>query len=370
MLTRLQARSFRNLEPQGSVVWEPAPGSHLLLGDNGAGKTSLLEAIYVLATTRSFRAPRLALATRHGEEAFRLVGEVEDQRRWRLEITWCRESGLTRTVDGNATSLAEHLAVLPVVAWTAAEGEVVTGEPELRRRFLDRGVVGIRPLAIEALSRYRQALDQKRELLSGDGGSPSTLAPWNDLLADAAATVIESRCRYVERLTRAFDRVRSETEVGIPEIELRYRPSPKRGLDGREAIREVLERVQERERAVGFALVGPQRDDLEILWGGHPVRAVASAGERKILSLLLSAAHGQVLEGAGRAPVYLLDDLDAELAPRALEKVWRCFAGVRQVFATSNRPAVWQGLPVTKTWRLAEGVLTEGPDARPERSGR
>lgn len=346
--------------------WRPGPGSHLLLGDNGAGKSSLLEAVYVLATTRSFRAPRLAQCVQHGESVLRLLGEVEDQRRWLLDVAWSREAGLARSVDGGSASLAEHLAVLPMVAWTSVEGEVVTGEPSLRRRFLDRGVVGTRPVALEALSRYRQALDQKRELLSAvssdespSRSSSASLAPWNDLLADAAATVLEARNRYVERLSRAFDEVRSQAEIEIPEVVLRYRPSPKRGLEGREVIRDVLERVQNRERTVGFALVGPQRDELEILWGGHPVPAVASAGERKILSLLLSAAHGRVLEAAGREPLYLLDDLDAELAPGALARVWRCFASARQVFVTSNRPAVWEGLSMGATWHLAGGVQTE-----------
>lgn len=361
MLTRLQARHFRNLEP---LDWSPGPGRHLLLGDNGAGKTSLLEALYVLATTRSFRAPRLAICLQHDQPAFRIEGEVEEERRWRLELAWSREQGLDRTVDGTAGPLSEHLAVLPVAAWTAEEREVVTGEPALRRRFLDRGVVGIRPAAIEALSRYRQTLDQKRELLSSPAAVKPfarALAPWNDLLAQAAAEVIAARQRYVERLSRAFQEVAAEAEPAFPQvlppIELRYRPSPRRGPEGAEAIREVLERIAERETTVGFALVGPQRDELEILWDGHPVRAVASAGERKMLSVLLSAAHGRVLEAAGRRPLYLLDDLDAELAPGALARVWRGFAGGRQVVATSSRPAVWQDLETDRRWHLRKGCL-------------
>lgn len=355
VLTQLKTRGFRNLEP---LTWRVPPGRHLLLGSNGAGKTSVLEAIYTLATTRSFRAPRVSVCVRHGEEAFALEAEVEEERRWRLEVAWSRGDGLVRAVDGSPSTLAGHLGVLPVVAWTADEGEVVTGEPALRRRFLDRGVVGTRPGALAALSRYRQTLDQKRELLSS-GAPLGPVAPWNELLAEAAAELIAARAHYVARLSEHLRQVVVEADLGLPEIGLRYRPSPKRGEAGVSAIREVLDRVAARERAVGFALVGPQRDDLEILWGGQPVRSVASAGERKATSLLLSAAHGRVLEAAGRRPLYLLDDVDAELAPDTLEGVWRCFSRVGQMVATSNRSAVWETREVDRVWTVANGRLSE-----------
>jgi DNA replication and repair protein RecF len=355
VLTHLKARGFRNLEP---LAWNIGPGRSLVLGGNGAGKTSLLEAVYVLATTRSFRAPRLAVCVHHGEDTFALETEVEEERRWRLEVSWSREDGLVRAVDGGATSLAGHLSVLPVVAWTGEEGEVVTGEPGLRRRFLDRGVVGTRPGAIDALSRYRQTLDQKRALLSSEPAS-GPLGPWNELLAEAAAEVIAARARYVAALSERLREVLDEAELGFPEIGLRYRPSPRKGEEGAATIREVLERVAERERSVGFALVGPQRDALEILWAGRPVREVVSAGERKAVSLLLSAAHGRVLETAGRRPLYLLDDVDAELAPDTLRRVWSCFGGVRQMIATSNRPEVWDGRDVDRVWTVTDGRLSE-----------
>ena len=356
MLTRLKARGFRNLEP---LTWAIPPGRHLLLGGNGAGKTSVLEAVYILATTRSFRAPRLSVCVGHGGEAFALEAEVEDERRWRLEVSWSRGAGLTRAVDGGATSVADHLGVLPVVAWTAEEGEVVTGEPKLRRRFLDRGVVGARPGALTLLSRYRQTLDQKRELLSS-GSAAGALVPWNELLADAAADLIRARASYADRLAERFREVAGETDLDFPEIELRYRPSPRDGREGAPAIRASLERMVEKERSAGFALVGPQRDDLEILWGGQPVRTVASAGERKALSLLLSAAQGRVLEEAGRSPVHLLDDMDAELAPVTLDHLWRCFAGVRQLVASSNRAAVWEGRELEGVWTVADGIVSGG----------
>ncbi len=353
LLVEITSRGFRNLEP---LAWRPEPGSHLLLGGNGAGKTSLLEAIYVLATTRSFRTPRLADCVRHGEEAFAVEGEVESGRRCRLEVGW-RGGERLRAVNGKTGSLAEHLGVLPVVAWHAGEADVLTGTPGARRRFLDRGVVGARPSALAVLSRYRAALLQKRQLLAGSGEG---LEAWNELLAGAAAEVIRLRQAYFERLEQelaAVVEVAAAAGLTLPAIELRYRPSPASGLDGAAEIAASLARMAERERRRQLPLVGPQRDDLEVLLGGHEVRRVASAGERKALSLLLLAAHGRVLAAAGRDPLYLLDDADTELAPPTLAALWGVFAGAGQLVATSNRPQVWLALAVGRVWQVEKGRL-------------
>ena len=354
-LTRLTARSFRNLEP---LDWSPGPGRHLLLGDNGAGKTSVLEAVYVLATTKSFRTPRLAECVQHGREAFSLAGDTEGDRRTRLAVAWSEPRGLERSVDGSSTDLAAHLEVLPVVAWTSDEVETVVGAPALRRRMMDRGAVGLRPRVLEVRTRYRRALAQKRELLGREPKpEPGELAPWNDLLASAAADLIAARAEYVERLSNALETVLADSGLEFPKIFLGYKPSPRKALQGAPVIRETLERVARREVRRGHPVIGPHRDDLEITWGGHPVDSVASAGERKALSLLLSAAQGRVLEQADRRPVYLLDDLDAELAAGNLARVWGVFPATGQVLATSNRPGVWEELDTDFRWSLAGGRL-------------
>jgi recombinational DNA repair ATPase RecF len=143
----------------------------------------------------------------------------------------------------------------------------------------------------------------------------------------------------------------------FPPIELRYRPSPADGLDGQQDIADALDRIADRERRRQMPLLGPHRDELEILWGGHEIRRVASAGERKALSLMLLAAHGRVVEEAGRPPLYLLDDMDAELAPPTVASVWGVFQGSEQLFATSNRPQVWLTLEVGTIWEMERGEL-------------
>lgn len=379
MLRRLEASDFRNLEP---LVWEPGPGRHLLLGGNGAGKTSVLEAVYAVATTRSFRTPRLAECVRHGAEGFRLRAEVEAAARTTLAVAYTLSgatggSGLDRSVNGERGSLAEHLEVLPVVAWSTADLEVVSGPPSARRRFLDRGVVSLRPGALTVLRRYREALGEKRELLgdrgsSGGAAGQATLGTWNRVLAEAAVEVARLRAAYARELDRQVAAVLAEVGaagIDFPEVTLSYRPSPAEALADVETLAGRLDRAAESERRRGMPLLGPHRDELEISWGGHPADRVASAGERKALSLALVAAHGRVLGAAGREPTHLLDDLDAELAPDTLARLWRVFAGASQLLATSNRPAVWEGLEVEHRWRVAGGRVEALADPLPEASG-
>lgn len=351
MLSLLKVQNFRNLS---HLEWGLAEGSHLLLGGNGAGKTSVLEAIHVLATTRSFRTSQIQDCVQHETSGFNLRGEVNGERRAQLEVAF--QSGeRSRFLNGKSSSLAEHLGVLPVVAWTAtSEAEILVGAPVARRRFLDRGVVGLRPGSLETLSRYREALFQKRRLLLEGGGG---IEAWNDLLAGEAAAVIEQRSRYVELVRGHLQEVVVQAGLPFPSIDLRYRPSPSVGLEGKESILRALERMADSERRRRIPLVGPHRDELEILWDGHEIRRVASAGERKALSLLLLATHAAVLASGGRAPLILLDDADAELSPQTTASVWQVFVRARQVLVTSNRPQVWLTQEIGALWEMEKGVL-------------
>lgn len=344
MLTRLEARGFRNLEP---LSLDFGPGFHLILGPNGAGKTSLLEAVYLLATTRSFRASQLVHCARHeGDRIFRVAGDIQTAARSRLEFSW-QDGTRNRLVNGQRGSLAEYLGVLPVVTWTMADAEVLAGSPAERRRFLDRGVVGRRPAAIDILTRYRQALQEKRRLLEQLRATPSRrseIETWNLVLAAAAAELTAQRAAYVEVLKERLNEVLERCELGIPPIQLSYRPSPASSLEGQGKIFDELMEKAEREIETGSPAMGPHRDDLRILWGGHDVRRVASAGERKALGLALQVAHGEILSAAGRAPIYLLDDADTELDRQRLEAIWQPLLDAGQLFASSNRPEIWESI--------------------------
>ncbi len=328
-----------------------------MLGPNGAGKTSLLEAVYLLATTRSFRTAQIGDCVRHGGADFHLRGEIEGSQRILLEVGFSSGSRY-RSCNGNVTSLVEHLRALPVVAWTGEDREILSGGPDKRRRFLDQGIVGTRPAALEVLARFRRILAQKRQLLlsADDAG----LGSWNELLAKAAAELMGLRRQYLEALSEALGAILGATELDLPDLRLEYRPSLQVEDEDVEQIRQRLEDVRPNEIREGRPLLGPQRDEVVIGWGDHSVRKVGSAGERKVLGILITAARGRVLEAAARSPVYLLDDADSELDEGRLGAVWKAFEGAQQVLVSSSRPEIWSMAPEAIRWQLVAGSIAPG----------
>ena len=349
MIERFSCRDFRNLEP---LEWRPAAGPQVVVGANGAGKTSLLEALYMLATSRSFRGARPAECCRRGAAAFFLEAEVAGERRARLGVGWTAAGGLERLLNGKSATLADHLAMQPVVAWSAADAELLDGPPLLRRRLLDQGLVSARPGALAVLARYRQALEQKRRLLA-DG--LSGLGPWNELLAAAANELVALRRGYAERLGAGLEAVLAGSQLELGVVELVYRPSVDPGEGGTEEILAKLEEARDDERRQRRPLLGPHRDDLVVLWQGRGLRRAASAGEKKLLGLALTAARGRLLEAVGRPPLYLLDDADGDLDRRRLETVWRLFADAPQLVATTHRPEAWEAVGGAVTRCLEDG---------------
>lgn len=191
MLERLALNGFRNIE---AVDWPLSPGSHLLIGDNGAGKTSLLEAVYLVATTRSFRTSVIRDCARVSGPVgssstldviadsgidLSVRAEVGEPRRASLRL-WLADGVLQRELDDQRVTLREYLEPLPVVVWSSRETEILSGALEQRRSMIDRGVIGSDLRHLDDVSNYRRCLNQKKELLRrGLGG----LESWNALLA-------------------------------------------------------------------------------------------------------------------------------------------------------------------------------------------
>ncbi len=360
MLSSLSLFGFRNLN---RLQWSLAEGSHLLLGGNGAGKTSLLEAIYLVATTRSFRTSNLRECLRVGgaEEdtegveapAFGVSATTVGDRRAHLELRWSGGS-TRRELDSKAVPLAKYLEPLPVVVWSAQDADVLSGSHDRRRRMLDRGLVSEDLSRLGVVSRYRQCLRQKRELLRrGQAG----IEEWNHLLAQAASDLARERSSYVEVLSTGLREGLARSGLDFPPLALHYRPSPPCALDGTEAIEEALQEEMSEERRRRRPLVGPHLDRLLILWGEKDVSEIASAGERKSLGLLLLVAQFLALEAAGRTPVVLADDVDSELDTASLQCLWRVLSEARQVIVSSNRPEVWKALEVSHRWSVRGGSL-------------
>jgi DNA replication and repair protein RecF len=350
LLAAFTCSHFRNLT---QLEWTPGEGVHLILGKNGAGKSSLLEAIYLLATTRSFRTAKLADCVQHEQQTFYLRGEIESERRVNLEASWT-DGRRSRQVNGERVGLMEHLSVLPVVAWSSAEEEVISGSPAHRRRFVDRGIVGSRPAALGVLRNFRRAIEQKRHLLAARGAG---IEAWNEVLAAAILELGSLRQKWVEKLAGAIQEVVTTAAFSVPKIEVFFRPSVSGAGDGLTEILDQLNRWSDRERQRRRPLVGSHLDDLEILWGGREARRVASAGERKLIGLILTAARAHLLNAEGRAPICLLDDADSDLDQERLEAARSLFVGCKQVMISSSRAEPWKAWEKARFWRLTEGFL-------------
>jgi len=202
-LLSLTTTNFRNLA-QTTLEWSTE--SNLIVGDNGQGKTNLLEAICVLTTLNSFRTRRLQGVVRHGTQEFLIAGEIAGGvGRRRLEQRTSVGPPLSRTlrVDGHTATTRDFLRLCPVFAITAANHHVVTGPPVLRRRFLDRFAFLLDPATLDELRRYQRTLRQRNAALAhrvtGD-----ELSAWDGRLAAAAATLTVRRAAAAERLAPAF----------------------------------------------------------------------------------------------------------------------------------------------------------------------
>lgn len=362
LLRRLRVARLRALAP---IDWRPAAGWNLVHGPNGSGKSSLLEAIYLVATGKSFRTPTLAECCARGAAEFLVQAEVERDGVWDLGLS-CSAEGRRLTLQEKSSAVAEHLALLPVVAWSEAERDLVVGPATLRRRFLDRAALLLRPPRLAEHAELHRVLAQKRHLLATRArDSAAELGAWNELLAPLVARRAAERAELVTRLEAAASALLARHGSDLPPLRLTYQPSPATALAGAEAVAEALSASARSERDRGQPLLGPQRDRVEILLETSAARRAPSAGERKVLVLSLLAGLARLLTASGRAPLVLLDDLDAELDRERLALAVRLFAESAQTVATSSRPEAFEGLAPGARWGLAKGVLS-GPFPGPE----
>jgi len=331
--------SFRNIV---SASIEPSPALNLIWGDNGQGKTSILEALYAVATTRSFRTDKLAQAVRTGDEQARVGATVS-------EGSFQRELALTlglrvRSVqlDGKRPKTLSSYAVrTPVVVFHPRDLELVTGAASERRRLLDRLILYADPLGAEAARRYAEALKDRQRLLDTRGVSSPELGDFESVAAEHGARFARARYEACERLVpellEAFRRV---TPVGLA-LSASYAPGGTQNAEDFEA--ELRARRPEDSRR-GRASFGPQRDELGLRIEGRAARSDASQGQQRLLSLSLKLAELRCIEHTRRVyPVLLLDDVSSELDASRTESVLTLLeASQGQIFVTTTRPELFR----------------------------
>lgn len=366
ILRSLGTRNFRNLA-EGEVEFHPA--ANVIVGDNGQGKTNLLEAIYFLATSKSFRTPRTTNLVRRGENLVFVRGVVESGGLSRgLSIGLSSESERRRElrINEQKVALQKYVSVLPLFAYSSARLEILRGGPEERRRFLDRGIAGIQPQYLSDLNRYGRALQQRNALLQRASGQPpadAALDAWDEELIAAASPIVTARASYARAVEREFRTIVAGHGYHVTTLGIQYIPS---GFEtSGEPLREAIRLLRRREREAGFTMWGPHRDVLGFDIDGKAAADMLSSGEIKMMVLFLKFAKIALhRSAAGDPPLFLLDDIDAELDLGIIERLLGFLAGSLQLFTTSAKESVIRALPLGEYRRISlrNGVLTDIAD--------
>lgn len=341
LLESLDVQNFRNAA--GKIFC--GSDLNIITGDNGQGKTNWLEAIYLLATTKSFRTAKLQEAISFNEELAFARGTVQQSTEIHrvLQVT-LQTNSKTLTINGKREPVTRYLGQLHAVIFTASELEVVRGQPEARRKFLDGGITAIYPAFVQTLADYNRVIKQKNSLLQSAQDNNFSLEktrellePWNEQLIALSAKIHKARVRYVELLQNALEKRLFEKET----VTIRY-VSHLEGKgdtsDYKALLTERLDLRVQAELAAGHALLGAHRDDLEILFDNRDLRTYGSSGQQRSALLILQlAAINLYFERNSEYPLFLLDDIDAELDKKRTAKLLEFLQGKTQTFLTTSK---------------------------------
>ena len=285
-----------------------APGFHLLLGDNAQGKTNILEAVYLMATLRSFRGIGGAQMIRHGQKGYFVGGSVVGQGEHEIKIYWsARERKLA--LDGQPVrKLSDYLGVLRAVVFCTEDVHLVKGTARARRRFLDLLLAQTQPRYLPLLQRYLRAVRARNALLKQHAVDEAALDSFSQELVKLGDEIVRARRELVPKFSPlarlAYRRISNDAE----ELRIEYQPSVKKDF----AVE--LAQSRARERSYRFTLVGPHRDELQLLLDEKSAAQFGSEGQKRTLAIALKMAQAEYLTGIhGSPPVLLIDDVMGEL---------------------------------------------------------
>ena len=361
-LRTLAVRDFRNMR---RVELAPPADGMVVVGDNGHGKTNLLEAIYYLQLLRSVRGARDQDLVRFGADGFFLSAEALGPGARELSVGFERAGRRKRVrVDGaERRRLSDALGELPAVMFAPRDVELVAGAPGARRRFLDVTLALTSRSYLAALQQYRAALVRRNAALraAARGGGEQRVAVWEPALARAGAALWTARLAWVEGSAARF----GELCTAIGErgaVAMRYASAVERGDDLETRLTDALAARRGLDIRRGMTHAGPHRDELVLTLEGRELRAFGSAGQQRTASIALRLLEAETLRATrGGAPLFLLDDPFAELDARRSTAILELLArdGLGQVvLAVPRETDIPTGLTRLERWRMAEGVLT------------
>lgn len=360
-LRRIALRNFRNLR---AVEFSPAGGYNLLLGANGAGKTNLCEAIYYAARGELLKGERQRELIAWGEDLALIELQVDEDQ---LRIVLDGVAQLKRVeLNGKPARPGQLNECLRTVTFTADDLQIVKGEPQARRSFLDGAIGELDREYRYRARRYEQIIRRKNLLLRHDPPNEELLAVYQQELTELGAFLIARRLGYLEEFNQELRSLHGRLRLGSGPLQLEYLsaladlPRGGQGLAGWLAAGLAAKAAEERRR--GISLVGPHRDDLQFTWEGVDLRRFGSQGEQRAAVVQAKLAQFELhCSRFGQYPILILDDLLSELDPQAGRLFLGALPAGVQAFltATELRPGLHE--LAEQVYLVAGGEIREQP---------
>ncbi len=350
----ISAHAFRNLAP---LAFEPGAGINVLSGDNGQGKSNVLEAIFYLGSLGSFRGAPASELIQHGAETAAISCELRTAPLARALSVRLHAGAARRelSLDGKRPrSIAAWASVAPMVVFHPGDLVLGQGAPERRRAFLDRVLEIVDPVFAGARADYERALRSRNRLLR-DEAPERAIRAFDPILASSGSVVGVCRARLVDDLAPRAERAFEEIMGAEVPLRLRYAP---RVEPTEMALRAALERSLEKDRARGWTAEGPHADDLAVEVLGHAAKHHASQGQHRAMVLALKVAEtDELARRSGKLPVLLLDDVSSELDRTRSRRFFEMLARRGgQVFLTTTTPEL-VALEGQGTFRVHAGAV-------------
>jgi len=353
-LSRINILNFRNLS---SVEIAPHKNINLFYGNNGSGKTSLLESIYYISFARSFRSRVSSHIVQKDKKKFSIFAEIGPEL---IGIERCKNGDLRIKRNKEfITSISPLSASLPIQLIYPDSYQLLNDGSKIRRQFIDWGVFHVEHQHFfSAWKKMQKVLKQRNALLKKGFQACRMIHPWDLALEKASKDINPLRENYIKTFEAIFVGI-SKRLLPNKEIVLKFKP----GWDTTRSLREVLSEELDRDLKFGFTKSGPHRADLDIYSGKSLAKHVLSRGEQKMLVCAMSLAQAKILKDQGKTTIFLIDDLPSELD----EKKRKAFCDMllaldSQIFITAIERKMLKGLfdpELMKMFHVKHGMIVE-----------
>ncbi len=367
-LTGIQLQNYRNY---GALELDTPNRVNVFLGPNAQGKTNLLEAIFVLALSKSHRTSKDKELIGWNAEAARVAGAADKKYgSVTLELVFSPQGKKAKINGLEQRKLSDFIGTVNVVMFAPEDLEIVKGTPGIRRRFLDMEIGQVQPGYLHTLQQYGKVLQQRNNYLKSAGPSgvnANMLDVWNVQLAEHGVKIMRKRKQFIQKLQTFAESIHRGITNGAEQLDIQYRPSFESGDPEDETVlfqQFMIKLTQTKDQEIrrGVTLTGPHRDDLAFYINGKEAQIFGSQGQQRTTALSLKLAEIELIhEEIGEYPLLLLDDVLSELDANRQTQLIETFQSKVQTFITTT------GLESVNTGKLYDAGIynvREGTVAR------